>query len=109
RSLMSLQPQTATLIVRHAAAAHADTDHDGHDHDHEPGHDDEHHDHEHGGATHEHTKVVPATQLMAGDVILVKPGERIAADSTVKSGESSVNQAAVTGESIPVVRRPGDA
>src|ERR1700733_3227327 len=101
RSLMSLQPQTATLLVRHAAAAHQDPDHDDHDHDHD--------DHDHGAAPHEHTKVVPATQLIAGDVILVKPGERIAADGTVRSGESSVNQAAVTGESIPVVRRAGDA
>src|SRR5580658_2500676 len=103
RSLMSLQPQTATLLVRHAAAAHQDPDHDDHDHDHD------HDDHDHGAAPHEHTKVVPATQLIAGDVILVKPGERIAADGTVRSGESSVNQAAVTGESIPVVRRAGDA
>jgi Cd2+/Zn2+-exporting ATPase len=109
RSLMSLQPQTATLLVRHAAAAHPEPDHDDHDHDHDPGQDHGHHDHDQGAATHEHTKVVPATQLLAGDVILVKPGERIAADGTVKSGESSVNQAAVTGESIPVVRRTGDA
>jgi Cd2+/Zn2+-exporting ATPase len=42
-------------------------------------------------------------------VILVRPGERIAADGVIKSGTSNVNQAAVTGESIPVPKATGDA
>jgi Cd2+/Zn2+-exporting ATPase len=58
---------------------------------------------------HVHTRAVPAAQLVPGDVILVRPGERIAADGVVVGGESSVDQAAVTGESIPVARGVGDA
>ncbi|MCA9450148.1 MAG: heavy metal translocating P-type ATPase, partial [Candidatus Omnitrophica bacterium] len=44
---------------------------------------------------------VPAEKLQPGDVILVKSDERIAADGFVIKGESSVNQAAITGESVP--------
>ncbi|MCI3130763.1 HAD-IC family P-type ATPase [Phenylobacterium aquaticum] len=48
------------------------------------------------------TKDVPVAELQIGDVILVRPNERIAADGVVIVGESSVNQAPVTGESVPV-------
>jgi Zn2+/Cd2+-exporting ATPase len=92
RGLMALQPQTATLLARSPDTAH---EHEG-DHDHGHGH-------ERG-----HSKVVRAAELVPGDLILVRPGERIAADGRVRSGESSVNQAAVTGESIPVAKRAGD-
>ena len=46
--------------------------------------------------------------LEPGQAILVRPGERIAADGVVRSGESEVDQAAITGESLPVARGPGD-
>lgn len=46
--------------------------------------------------------------LQPGQAILVRPGERIAADGVVKSGQSEVDQAAITGESLPVRKRPGD-
>lgn len=46
--------------------------------------------------------------LQVGDVILVRPGERIGADGTVVRGVSEVDQSAMTGESVPVVRREGD-
>jgi len=52
---------------------------------------------------------VPARDLVAGDRALVRPGERVPADATVLSGESEVDQAAVTGEPLPVPRRPGEA
>lgn len=45
---------------------------------------------------------VPVADLVIGDCVIVKPGERIPADGLVSSGSSSVNQAAITGESIPV-------
>jgi Cd2+/Zn2+-exporting ATPase len=96
RTLMALQPQTATLLQSHAGADHAG----GAEHSHE---DSDAHE------QHVHMRTVPVDQLMPGDVILVKPGERIAADGVVVRGESSVNQAAVTGESIPVPRGMGDA
>lgn len=52
-------------------------------------------------------EVVPVEQLQIGDVILVKPGERIAMDGIVTAGSSSVNQAPITGESIPVHKAVG--
>jgi Cd2+/Zn2+-exporting ATPase len=50
----------------------------------------------------------PVADLVEGDMVLVSPGEKIAADGTVTAGESDVNQAPVTGESLPVTRRAGD-
>lgn len=52
-------------------------------------------------------KTVPASSLAPGDVILVKPGERIAADGKVSRGNGSVNEAMLTGESLPVEKEPG--
>jgi len=52
---------------------------------------------------------VPAANLRPGDRLLVKPGERIPCDGTVQRGESSVNQAPITGESLPCDKQPGDA
>jgi Zn2+/Cd2+-exporting ATPase len=51
------------------------------------------------------TEVVPVEQLCVGDVVIVKPNERLAADGFVIKGEGSVNQAPITGESIPVDKR----
>lgn len=52
---------------------------------------------------------VPAHKVMLGQTIRVKPGERIALDGRVVNGASSVNQAPITGESMPVEKHPGDA
>lgn len=46
-------------------------------------------------------------EVRIGDVLIVKPGQKIAMDGVVLSGESAVNQAAITGESIPEVKTPG--
>ncbi|HUM69484.1 MAG TPA: heavy metal translocating P-type ATPase, partial [Chloroflexota bacterium] len=51
---------------------------------------------------------IPIHELQIGDVILVKPGERVAMDGRILSGISALNQAPITGESIPVDRQPGD-
>lgn len=51
---------------------------------------------------------VAVSELEAGDLVLVRPGETIPADGLVQSGTSAVNQAAITGESIPVDKTPGD-
>ncbi|HRE02315.1 MAG TPA: hypothetical protein PLV68_13515, partial [Ilumatobacteraceae bacterium] len=51
-------------------------------------------------------RVVAVGDLRAGDVVVVKPHERIAADGFVVAGHSSVDQAVLTGESIPVDKQP---
>jgi Cu+-exporting ATPase len=53
--------------------------------------------------------VIPADELQVGDLILVRPGERIATDGVVESGDSSVDESMVTGESIPVIKGTGDS
>jgi Cu2+-exporting ATPase len=53
------------------------------------------------------TEMVPLASIGKGDRILVKPGERIALDGTVLSGESEVDESVITGESRPVVKTPG--
>ena len=50
---------------------------------------------------------IPTEALRAGDVFLVKPGSLIPVDGTVLEGTSSVDEAAITGESIPVEKQPG--
>ena len=50
---------------------------------------------------------IPAEQLKLGDVILVRPGESIPTDGIIIEGRSSINEAPVTGESIPVEKKEG--
>ena len=52
---------------------------------------------------------VPAEKVMAGDVIRVLPGETVPVDGVILSGTTSVNQAVMTGEPIPVDKKPGDS
>jgi len=56
----------------------------------------------------EQIREVPVAEVKAGEVVLVRPGDRIAVDGRVESGESAVNQAPITGESVPVEKGPGD-
>ena len=53
-------------------------------------------------------QTVPIDEVQKGDVFLVRPGESIPVDGVVLDGESSVNEAALTGESIPVDKAAGD-
>lgn len=54
------------------------------------------------------TREVPAESLNVGDVIVVRPGDRIAADGEIISGETAIDEAPVTGESTPVGKSSGD-
>ena len=51
---------------------------------------------------------VPVAELHVGDQVLVRPGDRIPTDGVVIEGQSSVDEAMLTGEPLPVLRRPGD-
>ena len=53
-------------------------------------------------------ETVPAAELVVGDEILVRPGERVGADGEVVDGASDVDQATITGEPLPVPKLPGD-
>ncbi|WP_460041809.1 heavy metal translocating P-type ATPase [Thermococcus atlanticus] len=58
--------------------------------------------------TPEGVRDVPVSELKKGDVVLVKPGEKIPSDGIIVEGETSVNEAMLTGESKPVYKKPGD-
>jgi heavy metal translocating P-type ATPase len=157
RTLMSLQPQEATVLESHAgehghehdddhhdhsecsghehehdhdhAAKHKQTgsvekhdhshEHD-HDHDHDHGHGDscsghdhaenehDHAGHDHDEEPHDHQVLKPVEQVRVGDRVLVRPAQRIPVDGEIIKGVSSINQAPVTGEDIPVLKQAGD-
>src|SRR3546814_5492205 len=52
------------------------------------------------------TTELPVEELVVGDVVVVRPNERLPADGFVIKGSSAINQAPVTGESIPVDKEP---
>jgi len=58
--------------------------------------------------TEEGTKDTPVSELKLGDVVLIRPGEKIPADGKVLEGQTSVNEALLTGESKPVAKKEGD-
>ena len=51
---------------------------------------------------------IPSSEVVVGDVMLIRPGEKVPTDGIVVDGESSVNESMLTGESIPVTKRAGD-
>ncbi|MFU8773088.1 MAG: heavy metal translocating P-type ATPase, partial [Anaerolineales bacterium] len=55
------------------------------------------------------TEEIPLDQVKNGDLLLVRPGASIPADGEVERGESDVNEAMITGESLPVKKTPGDS
>lgn len=55
------------------------------------------------------TREVPASSLALEAIVLVRPGDRIPADGEIVEGSSAVDEAPVTGESIPKAKRPGDS
>lgn len=54
-------------------------------------------------------QTIPAEQVIAGDIVIIRPGERIPVDGIVTEGYGYVDQAAITGESIPVEKGVGDS
>src|SRR5699024_8890618 len=52
--------------------------------------------------------VIPAEQVQVGDLLRVLPGETIPVDGIIKEGQTSINQAVMTGESLPVDKGVGD-
>ena len=53
-------------------------------------------------------ETVPVAEITVGDIVVVRPGEKIPMDGTVVDGESAVNQAPITGESVPVDKSEGE-
>ena len=53
-------------------------------------------------------RIVPAEEVLVGDILRVLPGETIPVDGVIISGKTSVNQAVMTGESLPVDKAEGD-
>lgn len=51
---------------------------------------------------------IPIDQLRVGDIMIIRPGEKIPTDGTVTQGFSSVDESMLTGESVPVDKKPGD-
>ncbi|MDD5673664.1 MAG: heavy metal translocating P-type ATPase [Chitinivibrionales bacterium] len=54
-------------------------------------------------------KEVPIDDVCVGDIVIVKPGEKIPVDGVITEGRSAVDESMLTGESIPVEKKPGDA
>ncbi|PMR70048.1 heavy metal translocating P-type ATPase [Halomonas heilongjiangensis] len=53
-------------------------------------------------------RILPASELAPGDRVLVKPGHGVPADGVIEDGESSLDESMLTGEYLPVTRRPGE-
>jgi Cu+-exporting ATPase len=52
---------------------------------------------------------IPIEEVIVGDTVLVRPGEKVPVDGIIIEGESAIDEAVVTGESVPVDKKPGDA
>ncbi|MDR2733700.1 MAG: heavy metal translocating P-type ATPase [Spirochaetota bacterium] len=52
---------------------------------------------------------IPASTLLPGDIVILRPGERVPADGVVVSGKSQLDESLLTGESVPVLKQEGDA
>ena len=105
-------PQMAHLISK----APTDCGHQHEDHEHSDGaacshgpSDDHSHSHSHSQSAPGEASDVPVATLAVGDVVLVRPGESIPIDGEVIDGRSTVTEAELTGESVPVTKTVGDA
>jgi Cu+-exporting ATPase len=55
-----------------------------------------------------HEVEVPLAEVIAGDTVVLRPGERVPVDGIVLTGLTSIDESLITGESLPVARKPGD-
>ncbi|MFZ0690132.1 MAG: heavy metal translocating P-type ATPase [Acidobacteriaceae bacterium] len=55
-----------------------------------------------------HEIEVPLAEVIAGDIVVLRPGERVPVDGLVLTGVTSIDESLITGESLPVLRKPGD-
>ena len=111
---VDMRPETVMLVSGKNSES-CGCEHDHHDHDHADcgcGHE---HDHDHAGCNHEHAdhdhdrdsiRVIPAGDAKIGDILLVRPGDRIPLDGIIIEGESRIDTSPVTGEPVPVSARP---
>jgi len=81
KALLNLKPDRATVVHRHEEAD---------------------------GSTHTHYRQQPVADLVPGDLVQVKAGERITCDGSIAEGLSEIDEAAITGEPIPVTKSAGD-
>ena len=51
---------------------------------------------------------IPADEVLVGDIVIVRPGEKLPVDGVVVNGRSTVDESMLTGESLPVAKGPGD-
>lgn len=104
RELLELGVRTVHVLARAAGETGSETSSKGNNQ--AGGEEDNEESGEHGGKAAEHSKegdaIIAADDLRVGDVFLVKPGEKIATDGVVVSGESAVDASVITGESVPV-------
>ena len=102
---VDMRPETVMLVADGDCECGCGCEHE-HEHHHEHEHCDCGHEHEH----HEHSdfRIIPAEHAKPGDILLVRPGDRIPLDGIIVEGESRIDTSAVTGEPIPVAVHPGD-
>jgi P-type Cu2+ transporter len=53
-------------------------------------------------------QIIPSAEVLVDDIVLLRPGDKVPVDGVVTEGETSIDEALVTGESVPVTKRPGD-
>ncbi len=56
----------------------------------------------------EREMIVPSAEIIKGDIVVLRPGDKVPVDGTVSNGESAIDESLVTGESIPVTKKNGD-
>jgi len=92
KKLMGLAPKTAIIIEKDSSVGTSSLEINSQE----------------GGSTKIIEKEIPISEVALGDIILVKPGAKIPVDGVVTEGASAVDESMLTGESMPVDKKPGD-